>query len=184
MTGQQPTDNGGQEGDYVMQDGVSCPKKAPWDGPNRLIVMPGSILMALGIYILVKTSLVALIIWLLVMFVLVYPLRYLVCARCPYYGQDCWSGNGKIVPRMFKKQEGKSMVLGLWLDVVLGAIILFIPLSFAIMDFGTIMAIAWFAAFFFMFMSMTRFGCSKCPFIFCPIGKAGRAFWGLFKYRP
>ncbi len=81
--------------DHVVQDGVVCPKKAPWDPRvNKLAGLPFIPMVVLACYILASSSLVVLAIWLILLVVFFYPLRYLVCARCPYYGQDCSSSLG------------------------------------------------------------------------------------------
>ena len=162
----------------VLQDGVECPKEAPWKKTYSVAGIPGLILIGLGAYILLKTSIPWLFVWGLIVFLFAYPLRYLICARCPYYGQQCWSGLGVAVTFMFKKQEGKSMVLGLWLDVVLGLIIFAIPLVHAVRDLAPSIVLAWCGAFTLMVGVMTRLGCAHCPFTFCPIGKLGKLLWG------
>jgi hypothetical protein len=162
----------------VLQDGVECPRQAPWKKTYSAAGIPGLILIALGVYILAKTSIAWLMIWGLIVFLFAYPLRYLICARCPYYGQQCWSGLGVAVTFMFKKQEGKSMMLGLWLDVVLGLIIFAIPLVLAVRYLAPAMTMVWCGAFLLMVGVMTRAGCASCPFTFCPIGKLGKRLWG------
>lgn len=162
----------------VLQDGVECPKQAPWKKTYSIAGIPGLILVAFGAYILAKTSIPWLVVWGLIVFLFAYPLRYLICARCPYYGQHCWSGLGVAVTFMFKKQEGKSMVLGLWLDVVLGLIIFAIPLVHAVKYLGLAMILSWCGVFLLMVGVMTRAGCASCPFTFCPIGKLGKLLWG------
>ncbi len=158
---------------------MSCPKNSPWDKTSRFVGIPGLVLVVLGAYILLKSSFPAFFVWLAAIIIFAYPLRFLVCARCPYYGQDCFTGMGKLVTLMFKRQEGRSMRPGLWLDVVFISIIFIIPLPFSYRNFGLIMTIVWIALFLAMFATTTRIGCSVCPFTFCPIGKTGRAFWKL-----
>ncbi len=165
--------------DYVIQDGVKCPKISPWPESASIITgIPMIFTGGLGFYILASSSIGYLIFWLFLLFLFAYPLRYLVCARCPYYGQHCATSMGKNIHRLFKKQEGKSMKLGLWLDVVIGIPIFLIPLPYAFSTFGWFMGLLWIAVVFGAFAATTRFGCSKCPFTFCPIGKAGRKLWG------
>lgn len=163
--------------DCVMQDGVACPRISPWPRPSRVVGLAGLAMVVLGFYILVRSSIYALTAWLLLILIFALPLRYLICARCPYYGQECFTGLAKMVTYIFKKQEGKSMVLGLWLDVVFAIPIFLIPLYYAWTGWGWIMVLAWVTVMVAMFMTMTRIGCLKCPFTFCPIGKAGRALW-------
>lgn len=165
--------------DHVLQDGVACPKRAPWDPRvSKLSGLPFIPMIALACYILASTSIAALAVWLILLAVFFVPLRYLVCARCPYYGQDCSTSMGKSVPKMFKKQEGKSMKLGLWLDVVMLILLFGIPMPLAWQLGGGWLTAAWLAVCFLVFAVLTRLACTACPFTFCPIGKAGRAFWG------
>ena len=172
-----PADQTNAPDDCVMQDGAACPRESPWTRPSKIEILTWLVVVGLGIYILGKTSFHALAAWLLMIFTFVVPLRYLICARCPYYGQECHNGLAKFVTYLFKKQEGKSMVLGLWLDIILGAPIAVIPLYYAWTGWGWIMVLAWVTAVVASLIAMTRFGCLKCPFTFCPIGKAGRALW-------
>jgi hypothetical protein len=172
-----PADQTNPADDCIMQDGVVCPRESPWSGPSRIEGLAWLAVVGLGLYILVLSSIFALAAWLLLIFTFVVPLRYLICARCPYYGQECHNGMAKMVTYIFKKQEGKSMVFGLWLDVVLGLPIAAIPLYYAWTGWGWIMVLAWVGAVVASVMAMTRFGCLNCPFTFCPIGKAGRALW-------
>jgi hypothetical protein len=79
---------------------------------------------------------------------------------------------------MFKKQEGKSMLFGLWLDVVFLTFLFVFPLIFI---HSLILIIAWCGVFLLAFIVLTRLACAVCPFTFCPIGKGGKAFWRLFK---
>jgi hypothetical protein len=166
----------------IIQDGVVCPCTPPWNPKVSMItglsIVP---ILILALAILPAAGLLVLIIWLLAFVIFVYPLRYLICARCPYYGMDCSSKAGQLVTRMFKKQEGKSMVLGLWLDVVFFAFLFAYPLPYIRKVKGVLWTMAWCSAYLVAFLTTTRFGCSACPFTFCPIGKGGRAFWGLFE---
>lgn len=163
----------------IMQDGVVCPRKPPWDSRvSRITGLPFMVILVLGIYILVvQAGFIKLVIWLLAYAIFSYPLRYLVCARCPYYGMDCSSSYGKLVTKMFKKQEGKSMLLGLWLDVMFFAFLFIFPLIYIK---SLVFIIVWCVLFLLAFVVLTRLACAVCPFTFCPIGKGGRAFWGLF----
>ena len=164
----------------VVQDGVTCPRTSPWPaGTNwtmRLMFVP---VIVTPVYILAQTNLLKLGLWLLLFGLFAYPLRYLVCARCPYYGQPCSTDLGKIVPRMFKKQEGKSMRLGLWLDVVSFVLLFVLPLPEVWRWGGVPTILLWCGMFVALFLVMTKVACSPCPLTFCPIGRAGRAFWSL-----
>ena len=164
--------------DSVIQDRVSCPREAPWaprvSKVTSLLFIP---IIALAIYVLAQTSLLKLALWLLIFVLFAYPLRYLVCARCPYYGQTCSTNLGRMVPLLFKKQEGKSMKFGLWLDVVCITVLLLIPLPDVWRTGGILMLLLWCGVFFLMAAVLTRLACSVCPLTFCPIGQAGRAIW-------
>jgi len=162
----------------LMQDGVRCPRTSPWPAgaalTMRLMFVP---VIVTPVYILSQTNLLKLGIWLLLFGLFAYPLRYLVCARCPYYGQSCSTDLGILVPRMFRKQEGKSMRLGLWLDVVCFLALFALPLPEVWRWGGWPALILWCGLFLVLFGVMTRVACSPCPLTFCPIGRAGRAFW-------
>ena len=164
----------------LVQDGVPCPRTPPWTARSsrltRLLFIP---MIVLPIVILVQTSIPKLLLWLLLLGIFVYPLRYLVCARCPYYGETCCTDFGRLAAKMFRKQEGRSMRLGLWLDVVFFALLCLVPLPEVYAYGGVLMLLVWFAVFFAVFAGLTRLACSVCPFSFCPIGKAGRALWGV-----
>jgi hypothetical protein len=161
---------------FVIQDGVKCPRIPPWPHPGRnnlLAGLPLVPILGLALYILIKTSPLMLAIWLLAFFLFAWPLRYLVCARCPYYGRHCSTIMGKLVPRMFKKQEGKSMKLGLWLDVVSFLFLFLWPAPSAYQVGGMILALVWVGAFFLLFLFLSFFACAHCPLTFCPIGRGG-----------
>ncbi len=69
------------------------------------------------------------------------------------------------------------MKLGLWLDIVAFAALFLIPLPDA-WHLGTVWVVGWIAVTLFTFAVLTRLSCSPCPFLFCPIGKFGKAVWG------
>jgi len=166
---------------YVIQDGVKCPKVSPWPKKNGLISsLPLIPILGLAIYILVETSLSLLAIWLLAFFLFAWPLRYLVCARCPYYGQHCSTMMGKLIPRMFKKQEGKSMKLGLWLDVFFFLFLFLLPAPAAYRVGGMALFLVWVGLFLLLFVFLSIFACACCPLTFCPIGRGGRIFRKIF----
>ncbi len=172
-------ENGSRETErLVNQDGVTCSGISPWHPRVSMITgLPVIPIVVLALYVLAHTSIPRLLLWAGLLVIFAYPLRYLVCARCPYYGQKCSSSFGTTVPRMFKKQEGKSMITGLWLDVVMFVLLLLIPLPDMWRWGGPLLALAWLAAFFLFFTVLTRTACSVCPFTFCPIGRGGKAFW-------
>gem|GEM_PF-991099 len=182
MKNDQPMGRKAQDKNSIIQDGVVCPCTTPWDPKVSTITgLPVVPILILALAILPAAEMLVLIIWLSAFVIFVYPLRYLICARCPYYGMDCSSKAGRLVTRMFKKQEGKSMVMGLWLDVMFFAFLFVYPLPHIRRVKGALWTMAWCSAFFVAFLTATRFGCSVCPFTFCPIGKGGRAFWRLFE---
>jgi len=168
--------------DCIIQDGVKCPAHPPW--PKRVSIISGIplvLFVAMGAVVLWETNLLKFIVFVLAVIGFLVPLRYLICARCPYYGEYCSTTMGKIVPLFFKKQEGKSMVLGLWLDVVFAGFLLVYPLP-DMWAYGGWTALAlWLLLFLLVFMTLTKLACSLCPFTFCPIGKAGRGFWGFLE---
>ena len=164
--------------DCVLQDGVTCPGTSPWARHTGILTgIPMIFITVLAVYILGKTNITALVLWLLLLFSFAVPLRYLICARCPYYGQPCSTMVGVLIPRLFKKQEGKSMVTGLWLDVLFFLLLFVIPLPYAWLNFGWPVTLLWVNAVILGALALTRFGCARCPFAFCPIGKAARVFW-------
>lgn len=164
----------------VLQDGVSCPKKAPWHPRvSRVTGLPMLPVVALAIYILAVNSLLFLALWVLLLVIFAWPLRYLICARCPYYGQPCSTNMGLLVTRMFKKQTGKSMKPGLWLDLLFLIMLFAIPVWPAWISGGAMLTTAWVAAYAIWMGVLTRMGCAACPFTFCPIGKIGRFVWRI-----
>ena len=164
----------------VFQDGVSCPKLSPW--PLRSALISGVMLLAVfgvGAYVLYQVSLLRLLIWLLAAGIFALPLRYLVCARCPYYGQSCSTVAGKIVPLIFAKQEFRSMKLGLWMDVVMGLFLFAFPFA-DMWAYGGWMGVSlWIVLVILVFLILSRVGCNRCPFTFCPIGKLGGFVWNF-----
>ena len=165
--------------EFVMQDGVRCPSHTPWAGRvSKLTSLTFIPIILLAFYILAQANVFKLLIWLLLFAIFAYPLRYLVCARCPYYGQRCSTMMGLTVPRMFRKQEGRSMLLGLWLDVAFFLALFLLPLTEVWRVGGFLLLLLWVGAFVLMIATITRMACSICPLTFCPIGRAGRAVWG------
>ena len=167
------------EEELVMQDGVRCPSHAPW--PRRVSTLTSLTfipIILLAFYILAQANVFKLLTWLLLFAIFAYPLRYLVCARCPYYGQKCSTMMGLTVPRMFRKQEGRSMLLGLWLDVAFFLALFLLPLTEVWRVGGFLLLLLWVGAFVLMIGTVTRLACTICPLTFCPIGRTGRAVWG------
>jgi len=178
MTDSDAKKTSGPEGS-VVQDGISCPAEPPWHPRVSLVTgLPFLPIAVLAVFVLVQTSWPKLLLWSALLGIFAYPLRYLICARCPYYGKPCSTQFGRIVPRLFQKQEGRSMKMGLWLDVVMIALLLLIPLPEVWRVGGVLLTVLWLLAFFLLFAVLTRLACSVCPFTFCPIGRAGKAFWG------
>jgi hypothetical protein len=167
-----------------IQNGVSCPKKSPWPSwVGKVTGIPFFLIAVFASYVLYQTNVIVLAVWIVAFVIFLIPLRYLVCARCIYYGQDCSTTMGKTVPLLFKKQEGKSILLGLWLDIAFFAFLFLLPIPGVFCFGGWLLFALWCGTFFLAFIVITRLGCSYCPFTFCPIGKAGKSFWGLFGKR-
>ena len=165
--------------EFAVQDGVRCPTRSPWTpGVSLLTSLAFLPILLLAVYTLGQTSLFKLFVWLVLLAVFAYPLRYLVCARCPYYGQRCSTLLGLAVPRLFEKQEGRSMLLGLWMDVAFFLALFLIPLTDVWRLGGFLLLLVWVGAFALAIGTITRKACSVCPLTFCPIGRAGRALWG------
>ena len=178
MSAERSLKNEGEQ-EFVVQDGVRCPSHPPWaPRVSTLTSLTFIPIILLACYVLAQTSLFKLVAWLLLLTIFAYPLRYLVCARCPYYGQRCSTMLGLTVPRMFRKQEGRSMLLGLWLDVAFFLALFLIPLPEVWQVGGFLLLLLWVVAFVLMIATVTRLACSICPLTFCPIGRAGRAVWG------
>jgi hypothetical protein len=78
---------------------------------------------------------------------------------------------------MFRKQEGRSILLGLWLDVAFFLALFLVPLPEVWRVGGFLLLLFWVGAFVLMIATVTRLACSVCPLTFCPIGRAGRALW-------
>jgi len=142
---------------------------------SRLTTIPFAIMFMLGVYILAGGSSLRLIIWFGVVVFSIVPGRYLLCARCPYYGQHCSTGFGRLVPYLFKKVEGKSMKPGLWLDLTEMILLFVIPLPDAWQKGGAAMLGLWIGVNLLSFGALTLLACPSCSFVFCPIGKVGRA---------
>ena len=83
----------------VVQDGVRCPSRAPWaPRVSTLTSLTFIPILLLAFYVLTQASVFKLFIWLLLFAIFAYPLRYLICARCPYYGQSCSSSHVSMKP--------------------------------------------------------------------------------------
>lgn len=174
------SNSGAKPEETVLQDGVVCSCESPWPGWVSWLTSITMLPVALcGAYILAATSPWKLAVWLGLFALFAVPLRYLVCARCPYYGKTCSTFMGRAVPLLFKKQEGQSMKLGLWLDVVFMTLLFALPLTEAWRHGGLLLLLLWVSVFGSMFAVLSRVACSVCPFSFCPIGRAGRALWRM-----
>ena len=164
--------------DCITQDGCRGPRKAPWPSSISIVTtLPFLVVFGLGFYILMNSSMLKLAVWLAVVVFSIVPGRYFLCARCPYYGQDCSTKFGRLVPYLFRKQEEKSMRPGLWLDLTEMIVLFLIPLPDAWRTGGLILLLLWIGANLLSFGTLTRIACPACSFTFCPIGKAGRAIW-------
>ena len=58
-------------------------------------------------------------------------------------------------------------------------ILFFFPLPYAWLGFGWSITLLWIMMIISGFLIHTRFGCARCPFTFCPIGKLARVFWNV-----
>ncbi len=160
----------------------ACPPQSPW--PKKAAVLtflPWPFIVGLAAYILWQTSLIMLVVWMTAFLLFAIPLRYLVCAPCPYYGQSCSTIMGKTVPLIFRHRPGGPLVLGLWLDIVSFAVLSIIPVPYAFQLGGAALTAIWLGAFALFLVSLAVFGCRYCPFTYCPIGKAGRIMTRLFR---
>jgi hypothetical protein len=166
------------ESSIIIQDGVFCPAKSPWDPKvSQRTGLPLLPVLGLAFYILVVHNLYLLAVWFGLMVVFAWPLRYLICARCPYYGQPCSTNMGLLVARMFPRQEGKSMKPGLWLDLGFLILLFALPLYPAWAEGGPWLTAAWVAAYAVWMGLLARLGCRTCPFTFCPVGRVNRRIW-------
>lgn len=168
-------------GDFIVQDGCRAPAKAPWRPRiSRLTSIPYAIMFLTGVYILAGSNNLLFIIWLAIVVFSIVPGRYLLCARCPYYGQHCSTGFGRLVPYLFKKVEGKSMKPGLWLDLTEMILLFVIPMPDAWRKGGAALLGLWIGVNLLSFGALTLLACPSCSFVFCPIGKVGRTIWKKF----
>ena len=171
-------------GDCVIQDGISCPKKPPWPSwVSKITAIPFILLLSIVVIFLSQINAVKLAIWLLAFGILLGPMRYFVCARCVYYGKDCASILGRLVPLVFKKQEGRSMRPGMVVEVAFLFFLFLLPLPDFYGYLGWPLIALWFGTFLLAFMVMTGLACLSCPLTFCLIGMGGRHFWSLFGKR-
>ena len=117
--------------DFIIQDGCHCPNDPPWHPRvSKITAIPILLFFAVGLFGVFQLGYGFLLIWLILVGIKVYGIRYLVCARCPYYGKNCSSFFGKLVPLLHKKQENKSMVIGLWIDTLFWGILFLFPLYY------------------------------------------------------
>jgi hypothetical protein len=169
----------GCENGCVEQDGVCCPKEPPWPAwvayASTFLFLP---VVVMALVVLAQTSVWKLLGWLLILWAFLVPLRLLVCARCPYYGQSCPTLFGKLTARIFPKKQG-SMVLGLWLDVAAILALFALPLPDMLRYGGVGALFLWILLFTGAFLAIAKTACARCPLTFCPIGKAGGLAWKL-----
>ncbi len=161
--------------EIIVHNGISCPKKSPWPKKSAIITfIPWPFIVLMAVYILAKTSILMLGVWSAAFLLFAIPLRYLICAPCPYYGQSCSTIMGKVVPFVFKNRPGTPLALGLWLDIVSFTVLLIIPIPYAWNIGGVGLTAAWVGVFLIFLFALPIYGCHYCPFTYCPIGKAGR----------
>ncbi|MFZ5562843.1 MAG: hypothetical protein ACOZBW_02240 [Thermodesulfobacteriota bacterium] len=154
---------------------AGCPPDPPWPKYVAFITfIPWPFIVGMAVYILWSTSRVMLGVWLAAFVLFFFPLRYLVCAPCPYYGKNCSTIMGRLVPLMFAQRPGTPLAVGLWLDIVAFAVLSMIPVPWAWRLGGWPLTALWLAVFAAALASLGLLGCRYCPFSYCPIGKAGR----------
>lgn len=177
--------DGNKDGPLIfIQDGYPYPEKPPWDpGVTRITSSLVFIFFWAGLYGTFKVGFLTGIIWILAFCFKLFAVRYMVCARCPYYGCHCSCFYGKLAAFCFDKQENKSMELGLWIDLLVWSFIFMFPLYHYIMGGMLFYAGIWCLLFLVMFGSLSILACSICPFEFCPQGLAGRWVGRFLKIR-
>jgi hypothetical protein len=158
-----------------IQDGCRYPEKTPWSPMvTRITSSMVLIFFLAGVYGTFKAGFFVFLVWVAAFAFKLWGVRYIVCARCPYYGEDCSCFYGRFTAHFYKKQENKSMKMGLWIDLFVWAFIFLFPL-YHYLDAGMdLFALFWCSIFAFMFGSLSVFACSTCPFEFCPQGFVGR----------
>jgi hypothetical protein len=174
------------EAEEKAHDCAACRPEPPWPKYAAAITfIPWPFITGLAVYILLHTSRAMLGLWMAVFILFFIPLRYLVCACCPYYGQRCSTIMGLLVPLMFAHRPGKPLAIGLWLDIVSFAILAIIPVPYAWRLGGFWLTALWLVVFGFFLASLGLFGCRYCPFTHCPIGRGSRwlaAILGLRRF--
>ncbi len=163
------------ENEVIVRKKVSYPKQSPWPRKSAILTfLPWPFIVIMAIYILARSSTFMLTVWIVAFLLFAIPLRYLICAPCPYYGQNCSTIMGRVVPFLFKNRPGTPMVLGLWLDIVSFVVLPIIPIPYTWKLGGIALTAVWLAVFLMFFSAMSLYGCHYCPFTYCPIGKVGR----------
>lgn len=176
---QNQTDNHTQE--FTIQDGCHCPNDPPWHPMvSKITAVPILLFFGVGFFGVAQLGYVYFLIWLILAGIKIYGIRYLVCARCPYYGKNCSSFFGKLVPLLHKKQENKSMVIGLYIDTLFWGILFLFPLYYFLQYKMAGFTILYCLSFIFMVGILSRLACTVCPLTVCPVGKMGRLFWRIF----
>jgi len=169
----------------IMQDGCRCPETPPWH-PNvsKITAVPILLFFGIGAYGMAKLGYMYFLGWFILAAIKIYGIRYFVCARCPYYGKNCSSFFGKLVTFMHKKQENKSMVIGLWIDTLFWGIIFIYPLYYFLKYKMYVLTMLYCFACFLMVSILTRLACSICPLTICPVGKMSRITWRILGIKP
>ncbi|MBU0991583.1 MAG: hypothetical protein KJ737_03725 [Proteobacteria bacterium] len=164
-----------QEELVCIQDGCKYPKNPPWSPVvTKLTSLWILIFFLAGVYGTLKVGFSVFFIWTLIFCIKLYVIRYIVCARCPYYGENCSCFYGKLAARLFEKQENKSMKMGLWIDCFVWYFIFLYPLYYYLKLDMDVYAMFWVFLFFAMSGTLSVLACSTCPFEFCPQGYVGR----------
>jgi hypothetical protein len=168
-------------GDFITQDGCRCPAEPPWHPMvSRVTAVPIIVYFIIAALGMIKVGFLPFLLWFVLAAIKVYGIRYYVCARCPYYGKDCSSFFGRLVPLMHKKQENRSMVTGLKVDTLFWAILFFYPLYHFLKNGMMGFTLVYCFWFFMMVGVLTRLACTVCPLTICPVGQMGRRTWKLF----
>ncbi|MBU0994348.1 MAG: hypothetical protein KJ737_17795 [Proteobacteria bacterium] len=175
---EKPTGNHSQK--FIIQDGCHCPEDPPWHSTvSKITALPILFFFGIGAFGVAHLGYVYFFVWLVLAGIKIYGIRYLVCARCPYYGKNCSSFFGKLVPFMHKKQENKSMIIGLWIDTLFWGILFLYPLYYFLQYKMYGFTILYCLSFLLMVGTITRLACIICPLTICPVGKMGRIYWRI-----
>lgn len=165
---------------FIMQDGCRCPEEPPWHPTvSKITAVPILFFFGVGGYGMAQLGYLYFAVWISLVGIKIYGIRYIVCARCPYYGTNCSSFFGRLVPFLHKKQENKSMVIGLWIDTLFWGVLFLYPLYYFVQNKMYITTLMYGSSFLLMVVLLSRLACSICPLTICPVGQMGRKFWSI-----